>query len=119
MPTKPTKSIPTDNPINTEDTDKNLNVAIDEIIKEHGKGSIMRLGDPEAALHIVSIPTGALSLDIALGVGGVPRGRITEIFGPESAGKSTLAGASANFVSTVDIARSDADAGEKHDDDPQ
>ena len=91
MPTKPTKSIPTDNPINTEDKDKNLNVAIDEIIKEHGKGSIMRLGDPEAALHIVSIPTGALSLDIALGVGGVPRGRITEIFGPESAGKSTLA----------------------------
>ena len=91
MPTKPTKSIPTDNPINAEDKDKNLNVAIDEIIKEHGKGSIMRLGDPEAALHIVSIPTGALSLDIALGVGGVPRGRITEIFGPESAGKSTLA----------------------------
>jgi len=91
MPTKPTKSMPTDNPINAQDRDKNLNVAIDEIIKEHGKGSIMRLGDPEAALHIVSIPTGALSLDIALGVGGVPRGRITEIFGPESAGKSTLA----------------------------
>ena len=71
--------------------EKNLSIAIDEIVKEHGKGSIMRLGDAEAALNITSIPTGALSLDIALGVGGIPRGRITEIFGPESAGKSTLA----------------------------
>lgn len=73
------------------DREKNLSIAIDEIIKEHGKGSIMRLGDAEAALNITSIPTGALSLDIALGIGGIPRGRVTEIFGPESAGKSTLA----------------------------
>ena len=71
--------------------EKNLTIAIDEIVKEHGKGSIMRLGDADAALNITSIPTGALSLDIALGIGGIPRGRVTEIFGPESAGKSTLA----------------------------
>ena len=68
-----------------------LNDAIEQITKEFGKGAIMRLGDAGAALNIDVIPTGALSLDIALGVGGIPRGRITEIFGPESAGKSTLA----------------------------
>ncbi|TAK79643.1 MAG: recombinase RecA [Dehalococcoidia bacterium] len=65
--------------------------ALEQITKDHGKGAIMRLGDPEAAMNVSSIPTGALSLDIALGIGGIPRGRITEIFGPESAGKSTLA----------------------------
>ncbi len=68
-----------------------LNRAIAQIIKDHGKGSIMRLGDTQAAINVQSIPTGALSLDLALGIGGVPRGRVTEIFGPESAGKSTLA----------------------------
>ncbi len=65
--------------------------ALEQITKDHGKGAIMRLGDPEAAMNVSSIATGALSLDIALGIGGIPRGRITEIFGPESAGKSTLA----------------------------
>ncbi|TAJ18202.1 MAG: DNA recombination/repair protein RecA, partial [Dehalococcoidia bacterium] len=65
--------------------------ALEQITKDHGKGAIMRLGDPEAAINVAAIPTGALSLDIALGIGGIPRGRITEIFGPESAGKSTLA----------------------------
>jgi recombination protein RecA len=68
-----------------------LNRAIEQITKDHGKGAIMRLGDPGAAIHVSSIPTGALSLDVALGIGGIPRGRVTEIFGPESAGKSTLA----------------------------
>ena len=68
-----------------------LDRAIEQITKDFGKGAIMRLGDAGAAINVQSIPTGALSLDIALGIGGVPRGRITEIFGPESAGKSTLA----------------------------
>ena len=68
-----------------------LSKAIEAINKEHGKGAIMRLGDAGAAISVDAIPTGALSLDIALGIGGVPKGRLTEIFGPESAGKSTLA----------------------------
>jgi recombination protein RecA len=68
-----------------------LNQALEQITKDYGKGAIMRLGDNAAALNISAIPTGALSLDIALGIGGIPRGRITEIYGPESAGKSTLA----------------------------
>ncbi len=68
-----------------------LTKAIDQITKDFGKGAIMRLGDAGAAINVDAIPTGALSLDIALGIGGVPKGRITEIFGPESAGKSTLA----------------------------
>jgi recombination protein RecA len=69
---------------------KALETAIDKIEKDFGKGSIMRLGD-KVTLNVDSIPTGALSLDIALGVGGVPRGRIIEIYGPESSGKTTLA----------------------------
>ena len=68
-----------------------LEQAIEQITKDHGKGAIMRLGDAGAALNIDAIPTGALSLDIALGIGGIPKGRVTEIYGPESAGKSTLA----------------------------
>ena len=68
-----------------------LDRALEQITKDFGKGAVMRLGDPGAAIQVSSIPTGALSLDIALGIGGIPRGRITEIFGPESAGKSTLA----------------------------
>ena len=68
-----------------------LTKAIDQITKDFGKGAIMRLGDPGAAINVSAIPTGALSLDIALGIGGIPRGRVTEIYGPESAGKSTLA----------------------------
>src|SRR6266851_4404077 len=68
-----------------------LTKAIEQITKDYGKGAIMRLGDPAAKLNISAIPTGSLSLDIALGIGGIPKGRITEIYGPESAGKSTLA----------------------------
>ena len=68
-----------------------LDRTLDQITKDFGKGAIMRLGDDRAALNVSAISTGALSLDIALGIGGIPRGRVTEIFGPESAGKSTLA----------------------------
>jgi recombination protein RecA len=70
---------------------KALELAISQIDRQYGKGSIMRLGDDRARLAIDVIPTGAISLDAALGVGGVPRGRIVEIFGPESSGKTTLA----------------------------
>lgn len=70
--------------------DKNLEIAIDQIERQFGKGAIMRLGADEIR-KIDSISTGALSLDLALGIGGVPRGRIVEIFGPESSGKTTLA----------------------------
>ncbi len=72
------------------DRDKALEMALAQIDKQYGKGSIMRMGE-KGSMAIESIPTGALSLDLALGVGGLPRGRVTEIFGPESSGKSTLA----------------------------
>jgi recombination protein RecA len=67
-----------------------LKGALSQIEKQFGKGAVMRMGDPGARVAVEAIPTGALSLDIALGVGGVPRGRIVEIFGPESSGKTTL-----------------------------
>jgi recombination protein RecA len=67
-----------------------LKGALAQIEKQYGKGAVMRMGDPGARVAVDVIPTGALSLDIALGVGGVPRGRIVEIFGPESSGKTTL-----------------------------
>ena len=70
--------------------DKALKMALDKIEKDYGKGSIMKLGD-RPSVQVDCIPTGALALDIALGVGGVPRGRIIEIYGPESSGKTTLA----------------------------
>ncbi len=68
-----------------------LELAIAQIDKQFGRGSIMRLGDESAHAKVAVIPTGALSLDLALGVGGIPRGRVIEIFGPESSGKTTLA----------------------------
>ncbi len=70
--------------------DRNLELAIAAIAKEYGDGSIMRLGDDGAKLNVEAIPTGNLAIDTALGVGGFPRGRIIEIFGPESSGKTTL-----------------------------
>ncbi len=70
--------------------DKTLEMALTQIERQFGKGAIMRLGEDQIR-HIDSIPTGALSLDLALGIGGVPRGRVVEIFGPESSGKTTLA----------------------------
>ena len=69
---------------------RELDAAISSITKTYGEGSIMRLGDARAQTKIAVIPTGALALDLALGVGGVPRGRVIEIFGPESSGKTTL-----------------------------
>jgi len=70
---------------------KALETAMLQIEKQFGKGSIMRMGEAAAAMNIEAIPTGAISLDIALGIGGVPRGRVIEIYGPESSGKTTLA----------------------------
>ncbi len=67
-----------------------LKGALSQIEKEFGKGAVMRMGDPGARVAVDAIPTGALSLDVALGIGGVPRGRVVEIFGPESSGKTTL-----------------------------
>ncbi|MDD4237160.1 MAG: recombinase RecA [Desulfotomaculaceae bacterium] len=73
------------------DKQKALELALMQIERQFGKGSIMKLGEASAKLNIEVIPTGALALDIALGVGGVPRGRVVEIFGPESSGKTTVA----------------------------
>jgi recombination protein RecA len=73
----------------TDDRSRAVDLAIGQIEKQFGRGAIMRMGD-QKNLEIESIPTGSLSLDIALGIGGIPRGRITELFGPESSGKSTL-----------------------------
>jgi recombination protein RecA len=73
-----------------ENRKKALAAALSQIEKQFGKGSVMRLGDAGAIYEVDSIPTGSLGLDIALGVGGIPRGRVIEIFGPESSGKTTL-----------------------------
>ena len=70
---------------------KALDAALVQIEKQFGKGSVMKLGDQGAHLNIEAIPTGSLSLDIALGIGGMPRGRVIEIYGPESSGKTTVA----------------------------
>src|ERR671925_93784 len=70
--------------------DAALQGALSQIERQFGKGTVMRMGDPGARVKVGAIPTGALSLDLALGIGGVPRGRIVEIFGPESSGKTTL-----------------------------
>src|SRR6266545_4811098 len=72
------------------DRQKNLEMALSQIEKQYGKGSVMRMGE-RTTMGIEAISTGAMSLDIALGIGGLPKGRVTEIYGPESSGKSTLA----------------------------
>ncbi|MCF2641923.1 MAG: recombinase RecA [Roseburia sp.] len=74
-----------------EDKLKALDAAISQIEKQYGKGSIMKLGDPTTSMNVETIPTGSLSLDIALGLGGLPKGRIIEVYGPESSGKTTVA----------------------------
>jgi recombination protein RecA len=74
----------------TKDKTKALDLAVAQIEKQFGQGSIMRLGDESSIVPVEAIPTGSLSLDVALGVGGVPRGRIIEIYGPEGSGKTTL-----------------------------
>lgn len=74
-----------------EDKARALESALAQIEKQYGKGSVMKLGDTAAHMNIETIPTGSLSLDIALGLGGVPKGRIIEVYGPESSGKTTVA----------------------------
>ncbi|MBO6132871.1 MAG: recombinase RecA [Lachnospiraceae bacterium] len=73
-----------------DDKQKALDAALTQIEKQFGKGAVMKLGDRAEAMNIETIPTGSLSLDIALGIGGVPRGRVVEIYGPESSGKTTV-----------------------------
>ena len=73
------------------DKEKALESAMRQIEKDFGKGSIMRLGEAAAKMNIEVIPTGTLPLDLALGLGGIPRGRVVEIYGPESSGKTTVA----------------------------
>ena len=75
----------------SDDKSQALDLALGQIEKQFGQGAIMRLGEASVQLHVEAIPTGSLALDLALGIGGIPRARITEIFGPESTGKSTLA----------------------------
>ncbi len=74
-----------------EDKTRALESALAQIEKQYGKGSIMKLGDTAAHMNIETIPTGSLSLDIALGLGGIPKGRVVEVYGPESSGKTTVA----------------------------
>ena len=74
-----------------EDKLRALDAALSSIERNFGKGAVMKLGDPAAAMNVETIPTGSLSLDIALGMGGVPKGRIVEVYGPESSGKTTVA----------------------------
>ncbi|MFH1632928.1 MAG: ATPase domain-containing protein, partial [Chloroflexota bacterium] len=74
----------------SEDRENALKKALGDITKRYGEGTIMRLGEAHH-LAVEAIPTGSLSLDIALGVGGIPRGRVTEIYGPEASGKTTIA----------------------------
>ena len=73
-----------------DDRLKALDAAISQIEKQYGKGAVMKLGDPSAQMNVETIPTGSLSLDLALGLGGIPKGRIIEIYGPESSGKTTV-----------------------------
>ncbi len=87
------KSADTTSAADTRSSDKMraLDAALSQIEKQYGKGAVMRLGDNTANMNVETIPTGSLSLDIALGLGGIPRGRIVEIYGPESSGKTTVA----------------------------
>lgn len=77
--------------MNKDDKLKALDAALTQIEKAYGKGSVMKLGDSGTNMNVETVPTGALSLDIALGLGGIPKGRVVEIYGPESSGKTTVA----------------------------
>ncbi|MCI8638222.1 MAG: recombinase RecA [Coprococcus sp.] len=77
--------------LSDENKKKALDAAIAKLEKDFGKGTVMKLGDPAAQVQVETVPTGCLSLDLALGVGGVPKGRVVEIYGPESSGKTTVA----------------------------
>ena len=76
--------------IDNDQKKKALDAALLQIEKQYGKGAVMKLGDPSVQMNIETIPTGSLSLDLALGLGGIPKGRIIEIYGPESSGKTTV-----------------------------
>lgn len=76
---------------NKEDKLKALDAAISHIEKQYGKGSVMKLGESAKTMNVDAVPTGCLSLDIALGIGGLPKGRVIEVYGPESSGKTTVA----------------------------
>ena len=91
MVKKPTSSRTVNEKLYGDEREKILESTTDEIVKRFGKGAIMKFGDGGPNLEVEAIPTGALSLDAALGIGGVPRGRIIEVYGPESSGKTTLA----------------------------
>src|SRR5207237_96435 len=100
---------------------KAIDLAFAQIEKQFGKGSIMRLGSKEAIVPISVIPTGAISFDAALGVGGLPRGRVVEIFGPESSGKTTIAlqviaqaQATGGMAALVPKAELDGEMGDSH-----
>ena len=69
---------------------KALDAALKQVERTYGKGALMKLGDPANKMNVETIPTGSLSLDIALGIGGIPKGRVIEIYGPESSGKTTV-----------------------------
>ena len=90
---KPNRCLTTRKEIVMDKNDKlkALDAALSQIEKQHGKGSVMKLGDSSSNMNIETVPTGSISLDIALGLGGVPKGRIIEIYGPESSGKTTVA----------------------------
>lgn len=87
---KKSKKVSTINPVDFGDKGKSLDAALASLEKSYGKGTIMRLDENQTQPEIESIPTGSLGLDIAIGIGGIPRGRIVEIYGPESSGKTTL-----------------------------
>jgi len=74
----------------TKEKEKALNVAIQQIERAYGKGAIMRMGEDNARMEVAAISTGAINLDAAIGIGGIPRGRVTEVYGPEASGKTTL-----------------------------
>ena len=76
---------------NNDEKLKALEAAISKIEKDFGKGAVMKLGESGANMNVETVPTGCLSLDIALGLGGIPKGRIIEVYGPESSGKTTVA----------------------------
>ena len=73
-----------------KDKEKALELAVSQIERQFGKGSIMKLGEAHSRMFVESIPTGSIALDIGLGIGGIPRGRVIEIYGPESSGKTTI-----------------------------
>ena len=91
MAKKAVSSAPAAAGTNNQDKMRALDAALSQIEKQYGKGAVMRLGENTANMNVETIPTGSLSLDIALGLGGIPRGRIVEIYGPESSGKTTVA----------------------------